>query len=407
MEILERPYGMRAGFAPLDNIGFCLLEVNLEGEVYTYSIPGISEHCKVERVGDKWKIRKYDFSGNPIEYVIPRNVLVGFGWYNIKESLWENSIYSDTIRRYKEFFSIPCSDKDITDYKTKNGFHYYVTKFGEVWNTERMTKVNGSVKVSTGYRDVALGSEHDVSVHRLVAHHFVPKPKDLVDQGLKEDDLVVNHLDGNKLNNRWDNLEWTTYKGNTAHAYSIGLIPTTIDDHLLEHIFKRLEEGWPDIDISKETGISVKTVSSIRRGGSPRYITDKYTWPKSSIDARMKESRELAMKCVEMYNQGMTYKAIADKLGFNSLQQVFKLIDKYRDLVTRKPQRKLDEATILSIYDDFTYTDMKNYEIARKYNVSDKLIYALRRGCIHSDLAREYITSKGLDSYWQGYRHPK
>ena len=50
MEILERPYGMRAGFAPLDNIGFCLLEVNLEGEVYTYSIPGISEHCEVEHM---------------------------------------------------------------------------------------------------------------------------------------------------------------------------------------------------------------------------------------------------------------------------------------------------------------------------------------------------------------------
>ena len=53
MEILERPYGMRAGFAPLDNIGFCLLEVNLEGEVYTYSIPGISEHCEVERYSTK------------------------------------------------------------------------------------------------------------------------------------------------------------------------------------------------------------------------------------------------------------------------------------------------------------------------------------------------------------------
>ena len=48
MEILEKLYGMRAGFASLDNIGFCLLEVNLEGEMYTYSIPGISEHCKAE-----------------------------------------------------------------------------------------------------------------------------------------------------------------------------------------------------------------------------------------------------------------------------------------------------------------------------------------------------------------------
>ena len=33
MEILERPNGMRAGFAPLDNIGYTMLEVSLEGEV--------------------------------------------------------------------------------------------------------------------------------------------------------------------------------------------------------------------------------------------------------------------------------------------------------------------------------------------------------------------------------------
>ena len=39
MEILERPYGLRAGFAPLDNIGYTTFEVSLEGEVYTYGIP--------------------------------------------------------------------------------------------------------------------------------------------------------------------------------------------------------------------------------------------------------------------------------------------------------------------------------------------------------------------------------
>ena len=39
MEILERPYGMRAGFAPLDNIGYFTFEVSLEGEVYTFGIP--------------------------------------------------------------------------------------------------------------------------------------------------------------------------------------------------------------------------------------------------------------------------------------------------------------------------------------------------------------------------------
>lgn len=351
MEILERPNGMRAGFAPLDNIGYTTFEVNLEGEVYTYAISSTAECCKAERVGNKWKIRKYDVSGNPIECVIPRDMLVGFAWYNIKESLWENSIYADTIRRCKEFFSMPNWAKAKTIYQTNNGFSYYVTKFGEVWNTETMVKLKGGVG-NPGYRYVILGSGHNVNVHRLVAHHFVPKPKDLVDQGLNEENLVVNHLDGNKLNNSWNNLEWTTQKGNMAHASSTGLLHTTIDDQLLEHIWQLLQEGYSDTYISRETGIPVPTVNQIRRGTSPRYRTDKYTWSKHSGN-------------------------------------------------------RLDRDTIFSIYDEFVYTDKSDCEIARQYNVSRRHISNLRIGHRHSDLAREYITSKGLDGYWQGYRHPK
>ena len=407
MKILERPNGMKAGFAPLDNIGYFTFEVSLEGKVYTYAIPN-----KAERVGNKWKIRKYDVLGNPIELVIPRDVLVGFAWYNIKESLWENSIYADTIRRYKEFFSISKLDKAKTIYKTSRGFYYYVTRYGDVWNTEKMIKVKGYV-INTGYRQVRLGSVHDVAMHRLVAYHFVHVPKDLVDQGTTKESLEVNHIDGNKLNNNWHNLEWTTHNGNMAHASVTGLMHTTIDDHVLERIWQYLQAGYSDINISKETGVPARTVSSIRRGLSPRYRTDKYTWSKYSV-VREKELRDgLAMKCVKMFNQGMTYQTIADKLGFNSKTSVFTLIGKYRDLITRKlPPRqdqrtKLDKATIFSIYDEFTYTDKSNSEIGRQYNVSRQLISDLRIGRTHSNLACEYVNSKSLDGYWHGYRPQK
>lgn len=353
MEIFERPNGLRAGFAPLDNIGYFTFEVSLEGEVYTYSIPSTSECCKAERVGgNKWKIRKYDFSGNPIECVIPRDMLVGFAWYNIDESLWENSIYADIIRRCKEFFSISNLDKAKTIYQTSNGFSYYVTKFGDVWSTENMVKLKGCVN-SSGYLHLHLGSAPNVAMHRLVAHHFVPIPKDLVDQKLTEESLVVNHLDGNKLNNRWDNLEWTTQKGNMVHASATGLMHTTIDDQLLEHIWQLLEEGYSDANISRETGIRVNTINNIRQGTRPRYRTDKYTWPKHSPGVRV-----------------------------------------------------LDKDTIFSIYDEFTYTDKSNPELSRKYNVNRSIIFRLRTGQRHSDLAREYITSKGLDRYWKGYNPP-
>ena len=402
MEILERPDGSRVGCSSLRSIGYGLFEVNLDGDVYKYGIPS-----KAERVGTRWKIRKYNDAGNMIERVMRTDVLVGCAWYNIDESLWQNSIYSDTIRRCKEFFTISNLDKAKTIYQTSNGFSYYVTRFGDVWNTETMTKLGIRIN-RDGYRHVKLGSVHDVTIHRLVAHHFVDIPEDLLAQGLTEENLVVNHIDSDKLNNRWDNLEWTTIRGNLEHASINGRLHTTIDDHLLERVWQYLQAGYSNITISRETGIAAPIVSMIRRGVSPRYRTDKYTWPKRSTDVRVKERRdELAMKCVKMFNQGMTYQTIADKLGFNSKHPVATLIGTCKDLISRKILRKLDKATIFSIYDDFTYTDKSNYEIGRKYNVSHQYISRLRRGHRCSNLAREYVNSKGLDGYWRGYRPPK
>lgn len=51
-------------------------------------------------------------------------------------------------------------------------------------------------------------------IHRMVAECFVPNPYKLP---------VVNHIDGNKLNNFFENLEWVTYSDNNKHAYNSGL----------------------------------------------------------------------------------------------------------------------------------------------------------------------------------------
>jgi len=81
---------------------------------------------------------------------------------------------------------------------------------------ERMLKPSIT---SMGYLEVCFVHKrktYKALVHRLVAMAFVDG---------YEPDLVVNHKDGNKLNNSPDNLEWVSKSQNSRHAWANNLIP--------------------------------------------------------------------------------------------------------------------------------------------------------------------------------------
>ena len=84
---------------------------------------------------------------------------------------------------------------------------YEITKDGKVIN-----KKTGTVRVlspnSKGYLRFHYKKKHYL-VHRLVAELYLPNPDH------KEQ---VNHIDGNKLNNSVDNLEWVSNQENRTHA---------------------------------------------------------------------------------------------------------------------------------------------------------------------------------------------
>ena len=106
-------------------------------------------------------------------------------------------------------------EKEI--WKTVDDFpNYEVSNLGNVRNKKTGHFMKQTIGREGSYLGVYLsnnGKENTQRVHRLVAEAFLGK----------HPGLMVNHIDGNKLNNHLDNLEWCTAKENNNHAIKIGL----------------------------------------------------------------------------------------------------------------------------------------------------------------------------------------
>ena len=91
---------------------------------------------------------------------------------------------------------------------------YYISNLGRF---KRVTDKGDSLRKASidaeGYCRVNIGHKK-LRLHRWVAEAFVPNPNNLP---------VVDHLDTNKQNCRWDNLEWVTKAENTQRAAKMGL----------------------------------------------------------------------------------------------------------------------------------------------------------------------------------------
>lgn len=115
--------------------------------------------------------------------------------------------------------------KDIEGFEES----YEVSNYGRIRCKHLLSqKRNGSRLMNTHYRDgrevlglTKNGKQTTYSVHKIVAQHFVPNPLLLP---------FISHKDGNKQNNRADNLEWTCWPkrvlgigvNNIAGAFSKG-----------------------------------------------------------------------------------------------------------------------------------------------------------------------------------------
>lgn len=164
---------------------------------------------------------------------------------------------------------------------------YIVNDQGVIWNENTGNKIKHKVETD-GYVRVSLmkigGGTTYVQLHRLLMMAFRPV------EGMER--LQVNHIDGNKENNTFDNLEWCTSKENLTHAIKTGLRDlnflsgegTNLASHSEEQAKQVIEllktNNYTDKEIAEKVGVSARSfVARIRRKETWKYLTKDIEQP--------------------------------------------------------------------------------------------------------------------------------
>lgn len=149
-------------------------------------------------------------------------------------------------------------------------------RYGLMWKPGR---VLNAAKDNKGYLTVVLcdnKKRHTFKVHKIVATTFILNP---------ERKPQVNHIDGNKQNNRVDNLEWCSQSENMSHAWETGLQKRTHKKNDLKSI--KIAQYSCDMQIlnvfpsmmeaERQTGIYNASISrAVRHGGKAGGFIWKY-----------------------------------------------------------------------------------------------------------------------------------
>ena len=152
----------------------------------------------------------------------------------------------DYIWKYEEY-----EENDLEEWKEieiKN-ITYFISNLGKIRNKNRLLNPNID---NNGYYAFATKT-----IHNLVANAFLQK------ENISD---VVNHKDGNKLNNDINNLEFISQSQNTIHAINLGLrrnvkkVAHVNDDNIIINVYNSCSEA------GKELNVNITSVNKCCKG---------------------------------------------------------------------------------------------------------------------------------------------
>lgn len=114
----------------------------------------------------------------------------------------------------------------------------------------------GYIAIWLNRTDSGKGRHH--AIHRVLAKVFIPNPQNLPQ---------VNHINGDKCDNRLENLEWITPRGNALHKRKLdGVIRGTLNENKRRLIKELLKEGFSCNGIARLFGVNAGTVAYYKAG---------------------------------------------------------------------------------------------------------------------------------------------
>lgn len=207
--------------------------------------------------------------------------------------------------------------KDIVGYEG----YYQVSENGKVkssygHNGKAILKTSINKKGYLSYTLTKNGQRKGFSCHRLVAIMFIP-------QG--NHNLQVNHIDGDKNNNHFSNLEWCTCKENIHHAIHTGLRTANINlksnsmfsKSDLVDIRKMFIDGFCNQVISRKYKCDHSTISKIRKGH--HYSNNDYT-PEDIWESLSKKKRIIFDELTGIFYENIKQASVAKNIPHQNLR---------------------------------------------------------------------------------------
>ena len=273
---------------------------------------------------------------------------------------------------------------ESTNYVVSTDGRLYNTKTGKL-KSMKTVSTNGYVKAYMYHN----GRDYHTHIHRIVAKAFVPNP---------DNKPEVNHINGNKLDNNFKNLEWVTGSENIRHAFKTGLIKNIkrgSDSNFAKYtedqihlVCKLLQSNRHTIkEISEITGVSTTSVKCILNSDTWCSISKNYDFSefiKNNIRFYSDDKIKLVCELLE-----------SNKYYFDEISDIAKInIDTVKEILHGKSH------TDISKYYDFgDFNKFRNKKFSKN---QENLIYTMicngyDNHEILTKLSLDY-TRKNLDS---------